>query len=134
MRVVADEPFDFFKALAKPQPSPTFPDIASIFGLPSLPIPPVIQRRWFKGDTIHIDGYVFEDCRFDGCTLVTEMATFAFRRCYIAANCRLYFNGAALKTVRLLMHYLRTQNRIQMRQDEQGVYATLNADGTFSLE
>src|SRR2546427_2552965 len=126
--------FAFSKCLHTPPPPPRSPVFLSISVSPPLPLPPVIQRRWFKGDTIHIDGYVFEDCRFDGCTLVTEMATFAFRRCCIAANCRLYFNGAALKTVRLLMHYLRTQNRIQMRQDEQGVYATLNADGTFSLE
>jgi len=37
---------------------------------------PTIQKRWFKNETIDIDGYVFEDCRFDNCQLITEMPTF----------------------------------------------------------
>jgi len=137
---MADEPkpaptfAESLAALFMPQPSGdiTFSQLAA--ALAGLPATPTIQLRWFKNETIYIDGYAFEDCRFDGCQLVTEMATFAFRRCYIAPNCRVYFNGAALKTVRLLMHLLRGQNRIKVRQDELGLYATLNTDGTFSRE
>ena len=108
-------------------------DIAqSIFGLP--PIPPPVQGAWYKNQTVHIDGYTFEDCRFDACKLVTEAATFKFRRCFISADCQLYFRGPALKVARLLMHVLRLQGRIQTGVDEEGVYATINDDRTFTLE
>jgi hypothetical protein len=109
----------------------TFNPYPYIFTPPS---PPPVQFRWFKDETIHIDGYTFDDCRFDGCTLVTEMATFGFHRCYISPNCRVYFQGMALKIVRLLMHVLRVQARVVPHEDELGVYATINKDGTFTLE
>ena len=115
-------------------PHSEFASLASLASILSGQHTPKIQNRWFKNETVHIDGYDFEDCRFDGCQLVTEMATFVFRRCFIAPNCRIYFRGAALKTVRLLMHVLRLQDRIEVRADERGIYATLNADGTFTLE
>ncbi len=100
---------------------------------PPSPSPP-IQDRWFKDTTIHIDGYTFERCRFDRCTLLTEFAAFAFRQCFISPDCRLYFAGPSLKVVQLLMHTLRTQDRVQLLPGEEGVCAVLNPDGTFSLE
>lgn len=98
------------------------------------PLPPIIQDRWFKDDVVYIDGYIFEKCRFDRCKLITENATFTFRNCFISPDCRLFFKGPALKIVRLLMHTLRMQKRIQILRGEEGVYATPNSDGTFSLE
>lgn len=102
-------------------------------GLPFQP-PPVIRDRWFKGESIRIDGYTFERCRFDGCSLVTEMATFTFKSCFISPDCGLYLVGPALKVARLLMHTLTVKNRITRVAGEEALYATLNQDGTFSLE
>lgn len=99
-----------------------------------LPAPPVVQKRWFKDQTIRIDGYTFEQCRFDRCKLVTEMATFTFKGCFISPDCGVYFVGPALKVARLLMHTLRVKGRIREVEGEEGVYARLNSDGTFSLE
>jgi hypothetical protein len=95
---------------------------------------PVVQGAWFKDQTVNIDGYVFERCRFDRCKLITEHATFVFRQCYLSADCSIYFNGPALKIARLLLHLLREQGRVQVGADEHGVFATLNHDGTFTLE
>ena len=78
--------------------------------------PPMIPQRWFKDQTIHIDGYTFERCRFDRCALVTEQATFSFRECFISPDCRIYFKGPALKVARLLMHVLQLQQRANARQ------------------
>ena len=119
------------EALGNRDSETPFMSLARAFAL-SKAVP--IQRKWFKNETVHIDGYIFEDCRFDGCQLVTALATFTFRRCFIAPNCRLSFDGPALKTARLLMHFLRVQGRVQVREGELSVYATLNTDGTFSLE
>jgi len=97
--------------------------------------PPVIRDRWFKGQTIHIDGYTFERCRFDACTLVVGMATFILRQCYVDPTCRLYFSGPSLKLARLMLHMMRIQGRIQMLPGEEGVFAQLGgADGTFTVE
>lgn len=105
-----------------------------IFPPPPPPPPPPIQDRWFKGQTINVDGYVFERCRFDGCVLVTEFATFAFRECFISPNSALYFKGPSLKVARLLAHFFRVQGRVTTLAGEEGIFAHLNGDGTFSLE
>jgi hypothetical protein len=98
------------------------------------PPPPPVQGQWFKDQTLQIDGYVFEGCRFDRCKLVTEFAAFTFKNCYIAPDCSIYFSGPSLKIVRLLLHLLRLQGRVNVLPAEQGLLATSNQDGTFSLE
>jgi hypothetical protein len=101
---------------------------------PAQPPPPVINDRWFKDQTIYLDGYTFERCRFDGCTLVISEATFSLKRCFIAPNCRLFFTGRSLKVARLLLHTMRIQGRIQMLAGEEGVFAAMGTDGTFTVD
>jgi hypothetical protein len=132
---------DALKELARLRVNSSGPELGdlakALLGQPAVPpplVPPPVRRAWFKHQIVQVDGYTFEDCRFDACQLVTEVATFSFHRCFISPDCRLYFRGAALKTVRLLMHLLQLQGRIQVGSDEAGVYATVNQDGTFSLE
>jgi hypothetical protein len=98
------------------------------------PEPPVIKDRWFKDDTIKVDGYAFEHCRFDSCKLVTETATFTFKNCFVAPDCKLVFGGPALKVVRLLMHKLIVIGRLTPREGEQAVYATVDGDGNITIE
>ncbi len=116
-------------------PAPFLGNLAEIFG-PGLPPPPppIIQARYFKNETIRIDGYTFERCRFDGCHLVTEWATFAFRECVLSPDCGLYFTGPALKVARLLMHALEVKRRIVRVAGEEALFAHVNPDGTFTLE
>lgn len=99
-----------------------------------MPPIPVIRDRWFRDETLKIDGYTFERCRFDRCNLVTEMATFTFRHCFISPDCGMYFAGPALKVARLLMHTLRVKTRVTTVAGEEAMYAPLNPDGTFSIE
>ena len=121
---------DFARAAQPPQN--TFAQFLAALSSP--PAPPVIQDRWFRGQTIYIDGYTFERCRFDACTLVMGNATFAFRQCFIAETCRLFFSGPSLKVARLLLHTMRIQGRIQTLAGEEGVFAAMGADGTFTVE
>jgi hypothetical protein len=100
----------------------------------SPPPAPTIMGRWFKDQTIHIDGYTFELCRFDNCKLVTEFATFAFRRSFISPDCQVFFTGPSLKIARLLMHHLAQAGRVQKYPGEDAVFPTLNLDDTFTLE
>lgn len=129
---------DALAALVRTNPAPPTPfpaNLSELFGpgLP-LPAPPVIRAGYFRGETIRIDGYTFERCRFDGCHLVTEMATFAFKECVIGADCGLYFTGPALKVARLLMHTLQVKGRIVRVAGEEALFAHINPDGTFTLE
>ena len=104
-------------------------------GGPPVPSPPpTIHGRWFKDQTVPIDGYTFERCRFDRCKLLTEFATFTFRQSFISSDCQLLFQGPSLKIVRLLMHQLAMGNRIQKYFGEEAVFPTLHTDGTFTLE
>jgi len=110
-------------------------NLSELFG-PGLPppLPPVIRSRWFKNETLRIDGYRFERCRFDSCNLVTEMASFAFKDSVIGPDCGLYFTGPALKVARLLMHTLEVKGRIVRVAGEEALFAHVNPDGTFTLE
>lgn len=98
------------------------------------PAPPVITDRWFKDQTLRIDGYTFERCRFDRCKLVTEMATSTLRGCVMGQDCELYFVGPALKIARLLMHMLRMKGRLTALAGEEALFAPLSPDGTFTIE
>ena len=118
-------------AQSRGSPSPLQQLLAS---LSSPPGPPVIQDRWFRGQTIYIDGYTFERCRFDGCQLVTSMAKFAFRDCFIDPTCRILFDGPALKTAKLLMHDLAMKRRVTPQPGEAGIFPPVKPDGTFTVE
>lgn len=108
--------------------------LRSISSPPPAPAPPTIEDRWFKDQSINIDGYTFVRCRFDRCKLVTERATFAFRNCYLDPQTGLFFNGAALKLVRLLIHALVQRGRITLLPNEMGLLPTTHPDSTFTLE
>ncbi len=111
----------------------SMPDF-DIGSLPTPPPPPVIRDRWFKDQIVHIDGYVFERCRFDRCKLVTEFATFTFRQSYISPECQMLFAGPSLKVVKLILHHVAMRGRLVKLPREEGVFPTINADGTFTLE
>jgi hypothetical protein len=139
-----DQPISIFREMlekAKKEEQEKNARLSDIFGPllppplpPLLPEPLIIRDRWYKDENIHIDMYTFERCRFDRCNFITENATYVFRNCFISRDCKLFFKGPSLKVVRLMMHYLRITGRVSVMEGEEGVYATLNPDGTFSLE
>jgi hypothetical protein len=127
---IADQLFDLRPARHESM----FSDLVrGILSSPPVVAPP-IQDRWFKDQQVSIDGYTFERCRFDRCQLVTNIATFSFKDCFIARDCELYLVGPALKVGRLLMHLLETKGRTTRMAGEEALYARINLDGTFSLE
>jgi hypothetical protein len=107
--------------------------IALLAGLAPTATARVIEGGYFRDETIRVDGYTFARCRFDRCKLVTDLATFTFRECFIAGDCQLYFVGPALKVARLIMHVLKVKGRITQIDGEEALFATVNKDGTFTL-
>ena len=123
---------DFFNP---PKPGTALDEIFKALRTTASPAaPPIIQDRWFKDETINIDGYTFQRCRFDRCKLIIEWATFSFENSFISPDCTLYFNGPALKTARLLIHHMRLGQRFELKENELGLAATINTDGTFTLK
>ena len=98
------------------------------------PEPPLVQDRWFKDVTIHVDGYVVERCRFDRCTLVTEQASFGFRECFISADCSVRFLGPSQKIGQLIAHVLLIKGVDLQNVVNAALFPKYNTDGTFTLE
>lgn len=79
-------------------PPPVFPpDFTSI--LESIAKNP--RDRYYKDETIYLDGYTFTNCCFNNCELITETGVFALRSCMILSNCRFRYGPAAVRVIRL---------------------------------
>jgi len=62
---------------------------------------PNVQNRYYKDETVHLDGYTFTNCCFNNCTLVTETGAFSIKNCLILPNCKIHFGPAATRVIQL---------------------------------
>jgi hypothetical protein len=125
---------DAEKAVASLSQSPLQSLLNSLSPPPLPPAPPPIQGRWFKDQTIHVDGFTFERCRFDNCKIVTRFSTFVFRDCFLGPTTTVFFDGPALKAAKLLMFDLVRKGRILAQAGETGIFPAVKPDGTVTLE
>ncbi|WP_438284235.1 hypothetical protein [Pseudomonas alabamensis] len=44
---------------------------------------PVVKGLWYNKQVIKLDGWHFENCRFDNCLLIAESQFFSIKNCYI---------------------------------------------------
>lgn len=91
----------------------------------------IVVGQWFSNSTIEIDGYHFERCRFDNCTLRSTRGDFQMTNCYVAANNKLYFLSNTYKQIKLLLH--RQQMRGQTLDDLTALKPVANPDGTITI-
>jgi hypothetical protein len=59
-----------------------------------------VHDRYYKGQTIHLDGYSFTNCCFHNCTLVTASGLFSFRSCTLM-NSNIQLGTNAIRIVKL---------------------------------
>ncbi len=59
-----------------------------------------VRDKYYKGQTIHLDGYTFVNCCFHNCTLVTETGVFTIDACTIS-SCSLRFGFNGIRMIRL---------------------------------
>ena len=59
-----------------------------------------IRDRYYKNQTIPLDGYTFTNCCFHNCNLETDTGVFALRACTIA-NCQIRYGPNALRILKL---------------------------------
>lgn len=64
--------------------------------------PPVISGRIFKNETVILDGFRFEKCRFENCTLVYSGGPADSAECYFAPDTLWKFEGPAGMVMQVL--------------------------------
>lgn len=93
-----------------------------------LPVNPIVKGQWFKDQVMRLDGWQFQNCRFDGCKLHVATASISLDRCYIDEQTMIIFEGAVLNIVRLF------HVRNNYMKDQFPFFApTYHADGTISI-
>lgn len=62
---------------------------------------PVVKGLWYNRQVIKLDGWHFENCRFDNCMLVAESQFFSVKNCYIDKSNHIDIRPALIGVVQL---------------------------------
>ncbi|WP_133249049.1 hypothetical protein [Pseudomonas sp. B1(2018)] len=90
------------------------------------PYNPVVRGLWYSQKIIKLDGWVFEECRFDNCKLIIESPYFSIRNCYIDATNAIEVNGVLMNVVKFI-------NLIPGQQSHPYYNAVKNPNGTITI-
>lgn len=60
-----------------------------------------VVNLYFLNKKIVLDGYSFEGCRFDRCTLVVTTTNFDITNCIIDASCKIEYGSHVTKIIQL---------------------------------
>ncbi len=103
---------------------PTLGSLASLF-----PTSFLYQKinQYFRNQRIYIDGYTFQNCRFDACELITYQGTFVFDHCVIGDDTIISYGGEALKVVKLF------NSKSPYWSLFPNIVAQINPDRTFTI-
>lgn len=72
------------------------PDIAAIIAK----LAANVRDRYYKQQTVYLDGYTFTNCCFHNCILITETGTFSLKSCTIV-SCSVRYGPNAVRVIRL---------------------------------
>lgn len=98
-------------------------------GLLALLNKPEVSGVWYNAKEVKLDGYKFNSCRFDKCTLIVTSTNFELNNCYISEDTTIRFGSEITKPIRLFNH------RDQAVYKSLPFFApTLNADGTITVK
>lgn len=70
---------------------------------------PNVRDRYYKGETLALDGYTFTNCCFHNCTLITNTGVFVIASCTVI-DCVFQFGDNAVRIIRLF-NYLNGPSR-----------------------
>lgn len=89
---------------------------------------PIVKGQWFKDQTMRLDGWQFQNCRFDSCMLHVATTSIRLDRCYIDEHTSIIFEGMILNIVRLF--HVRNN---YMKNQFPYFAPTYHEDGTISI-
>lgn len=90
--------------------------------------PKTVQGMWFNNRHVALDGYVFQSCRFDNCTLHISSGNFQFDRCHIDMSTTITYGATTLKVVKLF-----NSRNDWFYEHYPSLAPTRNHDGTISI-
>jgi hypothetical protein len=94
----------------------------------ALATPPELRNVYYKNKRVTLDGYIFRECRFDGCTIVINSASFQLDRCVIDEQCVIQYGPEPVKVVKLF-----TSRYKWWTDNVTALSAQVHADGTISI-
>lgn len=60
-----------------------------------------VNNLWFNNKIVTLDGYTFNNCRFDSCRLNISSTNFEINRCHIDERTVINYSGEIVKVLRL---------------------------------
>ena len=88
-----------------------------------------IESVWFNNKTIHLAGYRFVRCRFDGCTLVIANDDFSLEKCYLGPDNVIQFAHESVKLIQLL-----NRDKLGVSERNPKLSSEKHPDGTISIQ
>ena len=85
------------RATAKTTPGAALKDLINTLQQSA---PYQISNQWFHDKEISLDGYSFQNCRFDNCSLHLKVAFVHFNHCFFS-NSSFVFEEGAQRAVRV---------------------------------
>lgn len=84
-----------------------------------------VRNRFYKNETIHLDGYTFTNCGFQNCSLITNTGVFSLDACTMI-NCTIHFGDNAHKIIKLY-------HAFGGSPELAGYQPTIASDGTLTI-
>ncbi|MCK9728587.1 hypothetical protein [Pseudomonas syringae] len=69
---------------------------------PPPPSIPIVKGLWYQSKVVHLDGWIFEACRFDNCRLVISTPYFTLKECFVDDSNEIVLEGAIVNAVKLV--------------------------------
>lgn len=71
---------------------------------PVPPPPPVVKNLWYNNQTVKIDGWTFESCRFDNCLLIVHSSSFTLKNCHFDKSNSIQWGLSVIPVIQLFNH------------------------------
>lgn len=86
-----------------------------------------VENLVFKQKSVNLDGYIFKNCAFVGCVLITSKGNFQLEECFTGPGSVIYFTGDAQRVVRLA-------SLLDLKNLDVNLQAQRNPDGSFTVK
>ncbi|WP_193165255.1 hypothetical protein [Microbulbifer hainanensis] len=85
-----------------PPPPPEYKNKLFSYALSNALEPKKVNGLWFSEKEVYLDGYTFEECRFDNCKLhVANAENVNLINCYISNDSYFVYGASALSAIKL---------------------------------
>lgn len=135
-----DKPGGLINSIAKWGIQPPPPPPSATKGILDVPVPspadvfktffarPTVKGLYYNGRSVTLDGYRFEGCRFDNCTLVVLSTNFELIDCVIDPTTSIQYSNDTAKIVKLF------NSRHEWAYAQiPGLAPRRNSDGTITI-